>query len=100
MVHSEKPRLAMNSDISGPLGMITSIILISTVGYLFVNSFITPSTEIKAESYAIQKYGDKKVPLTQEERNEWYKEMRVTGEIRLGYNPSRTQLENFIDEKQ
>ena len=52
----------------------------------------------KAETLAIEKFGDKKVPLTEAEREEWYKKMGVTGTAKFGYNPSRTQLENFIND--
>ncbi len=54
----------------------------------------------KAESLAIEKFGDKKAPLIEDERNAWYHNMGVTGAVKFGYNPSRDQLEKFIEEKQ
>jgi len=60
-----------------------------------ISRFSYNRTYSRAESYAIQQFGNKQFPLTETERQEWYSKM----EVEKDKQPTKEDLNKFLDGK-
>jgi len=81
----------MTLDLPMKMGAISLgiVLCLETAGYVIREVVYT-----KAEAVAIQKYGDRKAPLSEEEKDEWFSDMGVE----KGRKPTIPKLRRFVEE--
>jgi len=67
------------------LQTIAAISLLATIIFGPVNKYRTSKLYEKVAPYAVQRFGDKKAPLTDAEQEEWYRCMGVKEGKKPGY---------------
>jgi len=84
------------SELLVPLAVVSLVLGIAVgAGIFFYERNQYKKLYEKAEVRAAQTFGDKKQPLTLEEKTEWYKSMSV----KTGETPDEDQLEGFLKSK-
>lgn len=61
-----------------------------------IDKYFTYRDYKRAEQIAVQKYGDKRAPLTDEEKQQWFSDMGVEKDR----TPTPSQLKGFIEESE
>jgi hypothetical protein len=74
------------------LPIIGLIALASSIATCSLNNYKYKRVYRQAETLAVQRYGDKQPPFTEEEKTQWYKDMSV----KPNHKPDIGQLEKYL----